>query len=100
MTTPPVNLPPESRADSPTQSPTEALADSPQARPIESEAMQSRRVDVFGRLECYMLAAMCATVIWVGLQAPAGGWQKWAELFVGMTGLVALCVCIVHWRLE
>lgn len=57
-------------------------------------------MDAFGRAECYMLAALCSTLIWVGLLAQAGSWPKWAGLCAGLAGLAALCAYIVHWRWE
>lgn len=93
--------PPESSIQSPTQSPTGSPTESSAAQPIvKSASAKPRRMDAFGRAECYMLAALCSTLIWIGLLAQAGSWPKWAELCAGLAGLAALCVYIVHWRWE
>ena len=106
MNTAPVDAPPaaslpdaapESSKQSPTRSPTESPGVPPIIKPA---SVKPRRMDAFGRLECYLLAALCSALIWVGLQAPAGSWLMWAGLCAGLAGLVALCACIVHWRWE
>lgn len=98
MNSAPVNAPPvTSKPDSPSESPMQ----SPEAQPnVSSASAKPRRLDALGRLQCYMLAALCSALIWVGLVASDRSWLKWAALFAGLVGLAALCVCIVRWRLE